>query len=131
MHCKYKKEVPAFLQKPLILQMIWLSPADFESPIDLLHQKESDQLMRECEVREREPKPSSTPHLIRQPEGTADEKGNVALPRECKPVQLCRKLLRGTRGTADIQDDEIRILRHAGAKALSFTAQDLCLLCCG
>ena len=52
MHLKYKKEASAFLQKPLVLQMIWLSPADLKSSIDLLHQKKSDQLMRECEVRE-------------------------------------------------------------------------------
>ena len=50
MHCKYKKEVPAFLQKPLVLQMIWLSPADFESPIDLLHEKEPDELMWKREM---------------------------------------------------------------------------------
>ena len=52
MHLKYKKEASAFLQKPLVLQMIWLSPADLKSSIDLLHQEKSDQLMRECEVRE-------------------------------------------------------------------------------
>ena len=51
MQWKYKKEVPiaALLQN---LQVIGFSPADLERAVDLLHEKESDELMRERKMRE-------------------------------------------------------------------------------
>ena len=52
MHLKYKKEASAFLQKPLVLQMIWLSPADLKCTVNLLYEEETDQLMRQRKMRE-------------------------------------------------------------------------------
>ena len=94
MQWKYKKEVPiaALLQN---LQVIGFSPADLERAVDLLHEKESDELMRERKMRERKAQISTSPDLICKPKGSPDEKSNMALACDREAVNLCRKLLRG------------------------------------
>ena len=88
MQWKYKKEAPAPSQKPLMLQMVWLSPADLERTVDLLQEEKSDELMRKCEMRKRQPEISTVPQLIRKAERASDEKYDMAFARNSKMIYL-------------------------------------------
>lgn len=92
--------------------MIRFPPIYLHRPINLLHQHQAHELMRQRHAPEAEPLLRAAQDRIGEPVAASDDKHDMARPVGAEPVDLRGKLLRAPELAVNGEGDHMRALLH-------------------
>lgn len=110
------------------LPMIGLMALNFDSPINLLQQNHTDHLVRQRNAPKGYAAVGAAAHAVGQPEGTADDEGQLAASMQGYFGEFRRHVFRRNQRPLHVQHEYVRSLADVAQHFFSFLLQYLPLL---